>query len=147
MTTLILIIALCLLLALVYYYKHNSGLNKEEKKVLALMNELWNPQTGTDEQALNHGKEIINQLAQIKNTPHFPPNLVNNIQSATTAFLDCFELLNHQNQAIGQSRKLFWQLRIAIGEWTRFTEPDRIRELIESMRKNPIFEEQIINHD
>ncbi|CAG8623155.1 823_t:CDS:1, partial [Diversispora eburnea] len=67
------------------------------------------PQIGTDEQTLNRNKEILTELAKTPSTatPHFPPNLVNNITSAATAFLDCFELLNHQNQAIGQSRKLF----------------------------------------
>jgi len=146
MTTLILIITCCLLLALVYYYRNNSGLTSQEIKVLQLLNELWGPQIGTDEQTLNRSKEILTELAKIPSysTPHFPANLVNNITSAATAFLDCFELLEQQNKAIGQSRNHFWQLRIAIGEWTRFSEPNRIRELIEEMRKNPIFEEPII---
>ena len=53
------------------------------------------------------------------------------------------ELIEFQ-QEMGQARKLFWQLRIAVGEWSRFTEPKEVKELVESLRKNPIFEEQII---
>lgn len=56
------------------------------------------------------------------------------------------QLTNFQ-QEVGNARKLFWQLRIAVGEWTRFKEPKEVKELVESLRKNPIFEEQIINHD